>query len=113
MLDEVLKRGECSRPDPVQLVGDDWLEEPSERAAFQDDLGLTDQERLIAFWLRGPFVPCASDERNPYALVGEGPPLVPGKPALADRDAAAEIAGPLGPDALRERSLAAGIENRL
>ena len=51
-----------------------------ERAAFQDDLGLTDQERLIAFWLRGPLVHRASDERNPYALVAEGPLLVPGKP---------------------------------
>jgi hypothetical protein len=113
MLDEVLERGEGSRPDPLHLIGNEWLEQPSERAAFQDDLGLTDQERLIALFLHRPFVRCASDKRNPHALVGEGPPFVPGKPALMDRDAAAEIAGALGADALRKRSLAAGIEDRL
>jgi hypothetical protein len=67
----------------------------------QVDLGLTDQERLIAFGLERPFVRCASDERNPHALVGEGMPLVPDKPPLADRDTAAEITGSLGADTLR------------
>jgi hypothetical protein len=46
VLHEVLERGECPRADPAQLVGNERLEQPSERAAFQDDLGLTRQQRL-------------------------------------------------------------------
>ncbi len=113
MLHEVLERGECPRADPAQLVGNERLEQPSERAAFQDDLGLTRQQRLIVLRLHAPLVPRASHEWNPHTLVCEGAPLVPDEPALADRDTSAEIAGSLGADTLRERSLAAGVENSL
>src|SRR5262249_2963734 len=43
MLDEVLERGECPGADPVQLVGDQRLEQSRERPASQDHLGLTHQ----------------------------------------------------------------------
>ncbi len=100
MLHEVLERGQCPWADPLQLVGDERLEQPPERAASQDDLGLTGQQGLIALWLQAPFVPRASQERNPHTLVGEGMPLVPDEPTLADRDTPAEIAGSLGADTL-------------
>jgi hypothetical protein len=113
VLHEVLERGQCAWADPLQLVGDERLEQPSERAAPQDDLGSARQQRLIALWLHAPLVPRRGQDWNPHTLVGEGVPLVPGEPALADRDTAAEIARSLCADALRERSLATGVENRL
>jgi hypothetical protein len=113
MLHEVLERRECPRADPAQLVRNERLEQPPERAALQDDLGLTHQQRLIVLWLHAPFVPRPSHEWNPRTLVGERAPLVPHEPALADRDTPAEIAGSLGADTLRERPLAAGVENSL
>jgi hypothetical protein len=113
MLHELLERGERPWTDPLQLVGNERLEQPPERAALQDDLGLTRQQGLIFLWLHAPFVPCPSHEWNPHTLISEGAPLVPDEPTLADRDTPAEIAGSLGADTLRERSLAAGVEDCL
>jgi hypothetical protein len=113
VLHEVLECGECSRANPVRLQSDDRLEHASEPPTFQHDFGLTDQERLIALRLHSPFVSRSRDERNPKTLIGERPTLVPRQPTLADRDASAEIAGSLGANTVRERSLAACVENRL
>lgn len=111
MLHEVFERGQCPWADPLHLVADERLEQPPEQTAFQHDLGVTRQQRLIALGSHAPFVPRASHEWDSNTLVGEGMPLVPDEPTLVDCDTPAEIARSLGPDTLRERSLAAGIEN--
>ena len=113
VLHEVLECRERSQADPVRPESDDRLEQASEPPAFQHDLGLTNQERLIALRLHSPFVPRSRDERNPKTLIGERPTLVPPEPTLTDRDASAESAGSLGADTVRKRSLTACVENRL
>ena len=98
VIHEVLERGQGAWADPLQLVGDQRLEQPPERAALQDNLGSARQQRLIALWLHAPLVPRRSQEWNPHTLVGGRAPLVPGEPALADRGVTAEQAGDGSPD---------------
>jgi len=113
MLDEVLECGERAGPDATQLKGDERLEQPPEPAAAQHDLGAAAQQRLLAFRFDRPVVSRPLYERDADTLVRKGTPLVPGEPTFPDRDAATQVAGPLGADALSERTLAAGRDNRL
>src|SRR5581483_9323810 len=100
MLDQILETCKCVWCHSLHHWRQDWFKKPSEHAAFEFQLGFSDQERLSSIWDHGPAIGCSTHQGYSKPLILKRVALIPGYPPLLNHTIPDQLTGTFSTDTL-------------